>query len=521
MTTDIDTLVQHLKDASIDIKGMMYDDAYETVFSAVTDMFAAADIPVEGEILHACQEATEEYLKITPRFLVDMTEAVGDLPHGYTEEDFAELFDKFADTDTFNDIDNEDGPCEPLDEDKMKMAHYISVYGAPDYNGHQWFKTLHGKEVEDFSDDDFDAAEEVGIKIDYSYDTITLTFPDGYDDIYPACTPSSPYEGRKDESTTIDKFLNKLDERNGMSIAANNNYTRGAAIQKLLKKFNIHDYSEYGKENIDGEDFEVFRINKNFYGLDANKDVWALDSRKVTKEVQKYEDEYENFNGEAEWVGRHPVPGETEIEEITEYQINSRVEEPAIVDFLKAIIYVSSEEAYNARHNAKQYDKDRVSKELEQAKQFINVEITNSKFKTAADFADDVDDESWSGCDDEAEFDITVKISDKTFEGTAYTCIGYEGSDELTYYRPATMYRSNGDPGDPAESAGVITVSYTGLEGDTDILNDDGEDLIPIIAESIPEGKFRQLFNDYFTTIVEGAIEDKVMLAGDYEQDYS
>ena len=209
MDLDIETLIERVKESNLDISGMSFEDAYEEVFSYLTDLFAVSGTPIEGDILYKIQDATNKYLEDKKLTESKLKEDVGDLPPGYSEEDFYEEFMKHQ-NDSYN-IDYDEDDFGPTEDEKAKMAQYISVHGAPDYNGHQWFKTLHGKDAEDFGDDDFEEAANLGIQIDYSYDTITLTFPDGYDDVYPECTPASPYEGRDEykESLVKDFFSKK------------------------------------------------------------------------------------------------------------------------------------------------------------------------------------------------------------------------------------------------------------------------------------------------------------------------
>lgn len=503
MEYDVNTLVQHLKDANIDIEGMSFEDAYEEVFTVITDMFAANGTAVEGEVLHACQDATDKYLEDKGTVL---TESVGDLPAGYSEDEAAEYFEK--DIGTFEpDYDD----FSPSEDEKARMAQYIAVHGAPDYNGHQWFKTLHGEDVDNFSEDDFDAADDLGIKVDYSYDTITLTFPYGFDDVYPSREPSSPYEGREEylEESVVTKFFKKLEERDGLAIAANTNYTHYDAQEKIIRKYGIRPFSNLGHYDIDGEEFKVYVIGENYYGEDPTGKLWLLDCRNIKKEVpvegSYYSDDYE-----------------TEIEIVKEFQINSPAEDEKILEFFKAMKYLDSDEASNARRNARKAEKEAKQKELADAKRIIKVDITDAHYKVPEDFANDVDDEDWSAEDEEASFDITVSVGEtKVFSGTAYPILVFYGSNVITSYTPARMYLRNGDPGYPEESTSRVTVTFEGLDGVTELRDADDNDIsIEQEAKKVPEGKFRDMFLAYAMKVIDDAIDSKVAEAGDYEDEY-
>lgn len=326
------------------------------------------------------------------------------------------------------------------------------------------------------------------------------------------------------EQYIVDQFFGKLEERDGLAIAANTDYSYSDALEKLKRKYGIKNFDMYRSErniDVDGEKLDIYEIDGKSYGINEKTDeYWNLDKRVIEKEFPVYEDEYTyDSYGEREWNGSHLVPGETETKEVKEYQINSSVTDENILEFLKAIRYLYSKERGDLLRKARK-DKEEASKKgLEKAKSIIKVEILDSDYKTAEYYADD--DDSGEEVDEDAKFDIKVSVGQTSlFTGTVYPSPSYDINVEETYYRGATMYNSYGDPGDPAEGAGVTTVTYTGL-GDIYIEDEEGNEInLASYADKIPEGMFRNMYIDYAEKVIADTIDELVAKTGDYEKEW-
>lgn len=319
------------------------------------------------------------------------------------------------------------------------------------------------------------------------------------------------------EKTTIVNQFFQMKERDGISIAANTNISSGDALEKLKRKYGIKELEWPKYKNIDGEELEIFEINGKVYGKSVNSDnYWNIDVRTSEKEVPVYgrkyydEDDYEEY-----------PTGETTFEDVTEYQINSTLTDENILNFLRAYSYLRSE-GRSLRANKANAEKTTASEELEKAKAFIKVEILDSEYHTAADYADEVDDEDWETTDEEAQFKIKVSAGKtELFTGTVYPTVNFSGSCETTYYSPATMYNRYGDPGDPEESAGITTVTFDGVEPDFYMEDESGEEIsTKDFVNKVPNGVFRDLYEKYADRIIVDTIDSLIGKAGDYEGEW-
>lgn len=322
-------------------------------------------------------------------------------------------------------------------------------------------------------------------------------------------------------NTILDQFFQKMTERNrnGLSIAANTSLTAKEAIDKLKRKYGIKEFNKFDVEKriIDGEEIWVYKINGKFYGVNSEtNEYWNLDTRTVEKEVpvftRKYydEDDYEEY-----------PTGETTFEDFTEYQINSTLTDENILGFLKAYDYLGHE-GYTCRKDKAKAERAAASKEFEKAKSLIKVEILESEYRTAADYADDIEDENEEITDEDAKFKIKVSAGQTPlFTGTVYPTVYFNGSSETTYYSPATMYNRYGDPGDPEESAGTTTVTFEGVDDYFYMEDESGEEITAKdFADKVPEGKFRDLYEKYVDKVIVDTIDDLIRKAGDYEGDW-
>lgn len=325
-----------------------------------------------------------------------------------------------------------------------------------------------------------------------------------------------------ENTNLVEAFMSKMSERNAMSIAADTKYSPWQAEEKLDNKFGFKRTGWEGKTEIDGETFDLFRIDDHIYAKDDTGTYWNVDSRVVEKEVPEMEDEwYYTPEGDRDWAGEHPT-GRMITKPVTEYQINSTVTDPKVLEYFKAISYVNSSEREELFRKGRAAAKDAKDAESKQAFSIIKVNVTDGKFTDPESYIDDVEDESWSCDDDEADFDITITVgSTPIFEGLACSVVSWEGGSELTYYQPATMYRSNGDPGDPEESSGVTRINYAGLSCEFLLDKEENEFSIEDLAEKVPEGKFRNMFIKYGKQVVESALEDYVLShSEDVEHDW-
>lgn len=319
-----------------------------------------------------------------------------------------------------------------------------------------------------------------------------------------------------EKNTIVDQFF-QMKERSGIDIAANTDISYRDALEKLEKKYGIKqfDWPEY--KNIDGEKIEIFKINGKLYGKSAKSDnYWNIDSRTIEKEVPVYGRKYYDEDDYKEYP-----TGETTFEDVTEYQINSTLTDENILEFLKAYDYLSHEGS--ALRDAKsKAERAAASKEFEKAKTLIKVEILDSNYRTAADFADEVEDENEDITDEEAKFKIKVSAGQTPlFTGTVYPTVYFNGSCETTYYSPATMYNRYGDPGDPEESAGTVSVIYQGVDDYFYMEDESGEEITTKdFANKVPEGKFRDLYEKYADKVILDTIDSLIRKAGDYEGDW-
>lgn len=319
-----------------------------------------------------------------------------------------------------------------------------------------------------------------------------------------------------EKNTIVDQFF-QMKERSGIDIAANTDISYRDALEKLEKKYGIRQFEWPEYKNIDGEKIEIFKINGKLYGKSAKSDnYWNIDSRTVEKEVPVYgrkyydEDDYEEY-----------PTGETTFEDVTEYQINSTLTDENILEFLKAYEYLESEG--RALRTAKsKAEKAVASEEFEKAKALIKVEILDSEYRTAADFADEVEGENEDITDEEAKFKIKVSAGQTPlFTGTVYPTVYFNGSSETTYYSPATMYNRYGDPGDPEESAGTTTVTFEGVDDYFYMEDESGEEITAKdFANKVPEGKFRDLYEKYADKVILDTIDSLIRKAGDYEGEW-
>lgn len=319
------------------------------------------------------------------------------------------------------------------------------------------------------------------------------------------------------KSILVNQFF-QMKERSGIDIAANTDINYGNAIEKLKRKYGIKEFTEYPNyKDIDEEKIEVFKIDGEFYGKSVNSDdYWNLDAHTFEKEVPVYDRKYYDEDDYEEYP-----TGETTFEDVTEYQINSTLTDENILEFLKAYEYLESEG--RALRNAKsKAEKMVASEEFEKAKALIKVEILDSEYRTAADFADEVEDENEEITDEEAKFKIKVSAGQTPlFTGTVYPTVYFNGSSETTYYSPATMYNRYGDPGDPEESAGTVSVIYQGVDDYFYMEDEFGEEITAKdFADKVPEGKFRDLYEKYADKVILDTIDSLIRKAGDYEGEW-
>lgn len=322
-----------------------------------------------------------------------------------------------------------------------------------------------------------------------------------------------------EKNTIVDQFF-QLKERTGIDIAANTDISYSDAMKKLEKKYGIKQsrYLQCPKyTSVDGEKIKVFEINGKLYGKSVDSDdYWNIDAHTFEKEVPVYERKYYDEDDYEEYP-----TGETTFENVTEYQINSTLTDENILEFLKAYEYLSHE-GYTRRNDKARAERTAASKEFEKAKSLIKVEILESEYHTAADYADDVEDENEEITDEDAKFKIKVSVGQTPlFTGTVYPTVYFNGSSETTYYSPATMYNRYGDPGDPEESAGTTTVTFEGLD-DYFYMEDESDEEITAkdFANKIPEGQFRDLYEKYVDKVIIDTIDSLIRKAGDYEGDW-
>ena len=319
------------------------------------------------------------------------------------------------------------------------------------------------------------------------------------------------------KSILVNQFF-QMKERDGLSIAANTDINYGNAIEKLERKYGIKDFNEYPNyKDIDGEKIEVFEIDGEFYGKSVNSDdYWNLDAHTFEKEVPVYDRKYYDEDDYEE----RPT-GEMTIENATEYQINSTLTDKNILEFLKAYSYLNSEGSV-LRYDKLKAKRAAASDELKNAKALIKVEILDSEYRTAADYAHDVDDENWEITDEESKFKIKVSVGQTSlFTGTVYPKIKFSGSNKVTYYRPATMYNRFGDPGDPEESAGTVAVNFEGVDYNFYMEDESGEEITANdFAYKVPKGMFRDLYEKYADKIIIDTISGLIEEAGDYKSDW-
>ena len=319
------------------------------------------------------------------------------------------------------------------------------------------------------------------------------------------------------KSILVNQFF-QMKERDGLSIAANTDINYGNAIEKLKRKYGIKEFTEYPNyKDIDGEKIEVFEIDGEFYGKSVNSDdYWNLDAHTFEKEVPVYDRKYYDEDDYEE----RPT-GEMTIENATEYQINSTLTDKNILEFLKAYSYLNSEGSV-LRYDKLKAKRAAASDELKKAKALIKVEILDSEYRTAADYADDVDDENWEITDEESKFKIKVSVGQTSlFTGTVYPKIKFSGSNKVTYYRPATMYNRFGDPGDPEESAGTVAVNFEGVDYNFYMEDESGEEITANdFAYKVPKGMFRDLYEKYADKIIIDTISGLIEEAGDYKSDW-
>ena len=319
------------------------------------------------------------------------------------------------------------------------------------------------------------------------------------------------------KSILVNQFF-QMKERDGLSIAANTDINYGNAIEKLKRKYGIKEFNEYPNyKDIDGEKIEVFEIDGEFYGKSVNSDdYWNLDAHTFEKEVPVYDRKYYDEDDYEE----RPT-GEMTIENATEYQINSTLTDKNILEFLKAYSYLNSEGSV-LRYDKLKAKRAAASDELKKAKALIKVEILDSEYRTAADYAHDVDDENWEITDEESKFKIKVSAGQTPlFIGTVYPKIKFSGSNKVTYYRPATMYNRFGDPGDPEESAGTVAVNFEGVDYNFYMEDESGEEITANdFAYKVPKGMFRDLYEKYADKIIIDTISSLIQEAGDYESNW-
>ena len=319
------------------------------------------------------------------------------------------------------------------------------------------------------------------------------------------------------KSILVNQFF-QMKERDGLSIAANTDINYGNAIEKLKRKYGIKEFTEYPNyKDIDGEKIEVFEIDGEFYGKSVNSDdYWNLDAHIFEKEVPVYDRKYYDEDDYEE----RPT-GEMTIENATEYQINSTLTDKNILEFLKAYSYLNSEGSV-LRYDKLKAKRAAASDELKKAKALIKVEILDSEYRTAADYAHDVDDENWEITDEESKFKIKVSAGQTPlFIGTVYPKIKFSGSNKVTYYRPATMYNRFGDPVDPEESAGTVAVNFEGVDYNFYMEDESGEEITANdFAYKVPKGMFRDLYEKYADKIIIDTISGLIQEAGDYEGDW-
>ncbi len=322
-----------------------------------------------------------------------------------------------------------------------------------------------------------------------------------------------------EKNTIVDQFF-QMKERSGIDIAANTNLSYRDAADKLAKKYGIKqaNYMDYPKyTNIDGEKIQIFEINGKTYGksVDSNE-YWNIDTRTVEKEVPVYGREYYSEDDYYEYP-----TDETTFKNVTEYQINSTLTDENILEYIKAYEYLESE-GRTLRYNRSKAKEIAVSNEFKKAKALIKVEILDSDYHTAEYFADDVEDTNEEITDEEAKFKIKVSVGQTPlFTGTVYPTVYFNGSSETTYYSPATMYNRYGDPGDPEESAGTVSVTYEGLDDYFYMEDESGEEITAKdFADKVPEGMFRNLYEKYADKVILDTIDSLIRKAGDYEGDW-
>ena len=324
----------------------------------------------------------------------------------------------------------------------------------------------------------------------------------------------------------VESFL-LLQERNGMSIAANDELSRDEKVEKLCKKFNIKS-PVLDTLELDGEQFTLLKTSKDDYAMDKDGTVYLLDKAQRVKQVPNYVIDHYNYNirtanamaraGEDPYDYMHDDPvfvqDGMKDELVTDYQINSVLDKnDPIVDFFKALIYTESDGTDKRFWNARKAQKLKKENDRKEARKFISVEVKNGTFKKAEDF-EGYEDGNYT--DEEAMFNILLKVgSTLQFAMDVNAHLYFNVYSEETYHYRATRL-------DPEESGGVVHVEWDDLSlydenfTETPIvdLSTNTEISIDELINKIPEGKFRTLFVNNYKDIIKKAISDYIDKAG-------
>lgn len=288
-----------------------------------------------------------------------------------------------------------------------------------------------------------------------------------------------------DNTNLIDKFMSKLTERSYMSIAADTGNYKSSIESRLKRKAGIHKGKWVGKETIDGEEFDVYKADDTYYGKDSEGKYWNLDAR-----TTYVEDPLSPFKG------YHPGVNTVTIPE-NEYQINSTLTDPKMLEFFDALDYLYSDDRNSFEQKRDEYHHSQRIKNDDQAKKAIKVEVIDGKFTDPYTYVGKTEEaeryyyagETYSHVDDEAEFTVKVTVgSTPIFEGLINT---------IVYW---------GELSDTGISRDHIDGIELGLFEDSDGNQCHAKDLI----DRIPASRFQDIFNWNGSRIIEDAIADYI-----------
>lgn len=276
------------------------------------------------------------------------------------------------------------------------------------------------------------------------------------------------------DTNLVTQFLGKLSERNGLSIVADVNSSEHEIWDKLYRKYNIKSFKQLAyKTNVDGEKLTIYEINGDIYGVNSeSQEYWNLDRRFV----------------------------QTENGETPEYQINSSVTDKNIIEYLKAVAYLYSEDRFKREYIQRSSKKEKDYKNLKRLGSLVKVEVLSGKYGKAGDFDFDDDDKVY---DNDASFEIKILRGDKDF------FIGDAKDTTVKYSVYADNHHVADSYSDPGYNWGTEHYTYDGCEVGVIVDKDNNE--IDSYADKIPEGSFRELFIDYIYDLVAEAIDNYIV----------